>query len=123
MQAQDRANLMLEFLQKKSISLSFLDCLAYIDMPLITLDWNMLIKTQSWKNLIKELREESKEECYIGDNNLKNELTALALLLPHTLAEKTLQSVVAIGLQRTDPALESLKLNMQLPPANQESQG
>jgi hypothetical protein len=122
MQAQDREQLMKDFLAMKGLNFSFSDCLAYIDQPLSALDWKKVVTTHAWKMVIKELGGEGKEKFYIDNHGLASELIALGVFLPHSLAAQVVESLVAAGVQPADPALESLKLNMQLaPPVNHES--
>lgn len=114
LQEQERTELVYGLLKNASNHFSFLDCLSFIEIPLTRINWEFLIKTNAWKTLIKELKNDYQKQGYIETARSVEELNALGLFLPQETAQKTVDMLAKIGLPRSEPALNSLNLNAQL---------
>lgn len=114
----NRAALMRELLNNKAVDFDFVDGLAFIDAPLASLSWKEFSKTRAWKKLTETLHEEVANKGYVDNHHAVKELIALGLLLPADIADAGLQAIVALGVLRADPALDSLKLNIELTQSN-----
>lgn len=111
---QKQTELMLLMLENKKTDFQFIDCLNYTKVPIEDLSWDMLRKTSAWNRLLKEIANVLEKEAYLDNYYISQELAALGLLLPQTVAERALKTLIDTGLLLADPLLNYLKLNIQL---------
>lgn len=114
----EQAMMLLALWQAKSLHFAWDDALAAASAPLTGVSWTQICQTRAWKSFHGELQEALKEQAYITDSALQYQLWALGLLLPAPAAEACMQVCLSLGLLLADPALDTLRLNLELAAAN-----
>lgn len=110
----DRTALHNELIYNSSTVVTFSECMVFFDEPITEMSWNALTATRAWKQLKEQLSGISAGNSCIENSFAKSELFALGLLIPSVLAEKVIDTIVDMGIIRSDPALDTLKFNSQL---------
>lgn len=105
-----------QLIRRKKGLQRFQDYLALLDQPLpeSVLDIATIKSSPAWKALSQDIKADTTEHGYLNHHTNLEALLALGLLVSKPVAGELLELLLGLGVNKSDPALDSIKINVSL---------